>query len=351
MAVSVFVYYVIMEEKTLQKALLYGVITQEEYNNIIKYKQKLNGNGVPVIYNLRHIRKIFKIKKREQDSFFGEKKESLYKKFNIPKKSGGERQIEAPCKRLKDIQRWIKDEIVDKFDVSEYATGFRKNMSIVDNARKHVGKELVINIDIKDFFPSVTYGNILLMFIRFGYKKDVAHLLTRLCTNAEDVLPQGSPASPSISNYILLKLDKRLGRLAEAIGADYSRYADDITFSGKKEISSIIPLVEKIVNEEGFQVNNNKTRLQYSNQRQEVTGLIVNSKISVSSVIENEIRNAIYFIKKYGVDDHMKHIGCDKLFYIEHLYGIAYFINMVDTKKGKMYLGRLDEIIYDEQAK
>lgn len=335
-----------MEKDNLQSALQKGVITQDAYNSIAEYRQRLYDNNVPVIYNLRHLRKIFRIRKREQEVFFGENKCSLYRNFSIPKKSGGVRQIEAPCKRLKEIQRWIKDEIVDKFVVSEYATGFRKNMSIVDNARKHVGKELVINMDIKDFFPSVTYADVLLMFMYIGYRKDVAHLLTKLCTNTENVLPQGSPASPSISNHILLKLDKRLGRLAESVGADYSRYADDITFSGKRGISTIIPLVEQIVEEEGFLVNENKTRLQYSNQRQEVTGLIVNNKIAVSTTIEDEIRNAIYFIKKYGVDDHMKHIGCNKSFYMEHLYGIAYFINMVDRDKGKKYLAQLDEIIW-----
>ena len=328
----------------MQIALQQGVLTQDAYERIIKYRQRLEDNKVPAIYNLRHIRKIFRIQKKEQNDFFGGNKNSLYRTFSIPKKSGGVRQIEAPCKRLKEIQRWIKDEIVDKFMISEYATGFRKNMSIVDNAKKHVGKELVINMDIKDFFPSVTYEDILLMFMYIGYRKDVAHLLTKFCTNAENVLPQGSPASPSISNHILLRLDKRLGNLAESIGADYSRYADDITFSGKKSISTIIPLVEKIVEEEGFQINRNKTRLQYKNQRQEVTGLIVNDKISVSSTIENEIRNAIYFIKKYGLDDHMKHIGCNKSFYMEHLYGIAYFVHMVDADKGNNYLKQLDEI-------
>ncbi len=335
-----------MGKDNLQAALQQGVITQDMYDSITKYKQRLNDNKVPPIYNLRHVRKIFRIKKREQDIFFGENRSSLYRNFSIPKKSGGVRQIEAPCKRLKEIQRWIKDEITDKFVVSEYATGFRKSMSIVDNARKHVGKELVINMDIKDFFPSVTYAEIFLMFAYIGYRKDVAHLLTKLCTNAENVLPQGSPASPSISNHILLKLDKRLGKLAESIGADYSRYADDITFSGKKSISTIIPLVEQIVEEEGFQVNRNKTRLQYNNQRQEVTGLIVNTKISVSTTIESEIRNAIYFVRKYGVDDHMKHIGCNKSFYMEHLYGIAYFIHMVDKDKGKKYLKQLNDIMW-----
>ena len=119
-----------MENNNLTNAVQRGFISKETYDSIIEYKERLIDNNVPVIYNLRHLRKIFNIKKREQDLFFGENKGLLYRKFYIPKKSGGVRQIEAPCNRLKDIQRWIKNEIVDNFVVSEYATGFQKNMSI-----------------------------------------------------------------------------------------------------------------------------------------------------------------------------------------------------------------------------
>lgn len=146
---------------------------------------------------------------------------------------------------------------------------------------------------------------------------------------------------------MLLKLDKRLSRLAETTGCEYSRYADDITFSGEKSIKSLFPLIIRIITEEGFKVNSQKTRFQYSNRRQEVTGLIVNQRLSVSRRLKNELRNAIYFSKKYGVDDHMKHIGCDKSFYKEHLYGIAYFIKMVEPSEGEKYLRSLDEINWD----
>lgn len=346
MTVLVFIYYMI---EHLEKALRQGIIEKDQFERLVKYNQRLCDNDVPVIYNLRHIRKIFRIKKKEQNIFFGEERKSLYQVFTIPKKLGGMRQIEAPCKRLKDIQRWIKDNVIDKAVVSDYAIGFRKNMSIVDNAKKHVQKDLVINMDISNFFPSISYADIFKMFLYFGYRQDVAHLLTKLCTNGENVLPQGSPASPSISNHILLKLDKRLGRLAESVGADYSRYADDITFSGNITISSIIPLVGKIIKEEGFELNSKKTRLQYKNQRQEVTGLIVNKKVSVPSSLEKELKNAIYFIMKYGIDGHMNHIGCKKLFYKEHLYGIAYFIKMVEEEKGENYLRKLDDIDWEEK--
>ena len=331
-------------EETLRQLVEKGIVSSDSAKEILEYRDHLTKNEVPIIYNLRHIRKIFRIKKSEQELFFGKEKSKLYRVFYIPKKSGRLRRIEAPVDRLKDIQSWIKEEIIDSQPISEYSTGFRKNYSIIDNAKKHVGKELVINIDIKDFFPSIKYRDVFKIFYYIGYRKDVAHLLTKLCTNSHNVLPQGAPSSPSISNLVLLKLDRRLGKLAESIGADYSRYADDITLSGNKSISSVVPLVTRIINEEGFQVNKEKTRLQYKHNRQEVTGLIVNDKLAVSRDLENEIRNAAYFIYKYGVSNHMKYIKCDKLFYRDHLYGIAYYISMVDYSKGKKYQQLLDNL-------
>ena len=270
----------------------------------------------------------------------------MYREFQIPKKSGGIRKIQAPNEELKAIQTWIKAEILDKYSASKYATGFRKGYSIVDNANRHVGKELVINLDIKDFFPSITYADVIKIFSYMGYKLEVAHLLTQLCTNGENVLPQGSPASPALSNLAVIKLDKRLGTLADSLNCDYSRYADDITFSGKKNIRSIVPLVKKVISEEGFEVNESKVRLQYAHQRQEVTGLIVNKKVSVSESVVSELKNAVYYCGKYGVESHMQHIGCDKAFYKEHLYGLAYFVKMVEPAKGRAYLNKLDSIVW-----
>lgn len=334
-------------EDRIKSAVSRGIISEETGNALLEYRKRLDANNVPIIYNLRHVRKIFQIRRNEQELFFGNRRSELYTTFTISKKAGGTRTIEAPVDRLKSIQKWIKDEILDVFDPSEYATGFRKRYSIVDNAKKHIGKELVITVDVKDFFPSITYADVLKVFVYFGYKLDVAHLLTKLCTNADNVLPQGSPASPALSNLVALRIDKRLGKLAESLGCDYSRYADDITFSGNKTINTILPLVEAILCEEGFRTNKLKTRLQYRHQRQEVTGLIVNSKLSVSPRLRKEINNAIYFISKYGLSDHMRHIECDKSFYREHLYGIAYFIKMVDQNEGDKYIKSLDQIIWE----
>lgn len=321
-----------------------GVISQEAYDLIKIYAERLEQNNVPVIFNLRHLRKILQIRKSMQRTYFGEEKGKLYKEFKIPKKLGGFRKIEAPVKDLKVRQLWIKENIIDKVTVSEYAKGFKQNTSIYDNALPHVNKELVINVDIKDFFPSITYREIFKLFIYLGYTKQVAHLLTKLCTNNENVLPQGAPTSPGISNIVLLKLDKRLSELAKKSNCCYTRYADDITFSGPKSIKALLPLICSIVEDEGFQINRKKIRLQYSNQRQEVTGLTVNKKVSLSKAKIKEIENAIYYCQKYGVESHMKRINCEKAYYKEHLYGIAYFCKMIDTEKGERYLEELDKI-------
>ena len=331
-------------KQDLQKAYETGYISEEDKALIEEYNQRLTQNGVPIIYNLRHLRLLLGIRKGAQERLFGEKRNESYRTFQIPKKSGGTRTIEAPSDELKKIQLWIKENILDKFNPSQHAKGFKKGVSIYDNALPHVGKELVINIDLKDFFPSIKYSEIYKIFKYIGYTDGVSKLLTKLCTNPKNVLPQGSPASPSLSNLVSLKLDKRLSQLAYKIGADYTRYADDITFSGEASISQYVDLICKIIYEEKYEVNEDKFRLQYRFQRQEVTGLVVNTKVSVSEKLISEIENAIYYCTKYGVINHMARVKIDKGFYKEHLYGIAYFVKMVDKVKGEKYLSQLDKI-------
>lgn len=331
-------------QQDLQRAYEIGYINNEEKALIEEYNLRLTENGVPIIYNLRHLRQLLGIRKSAQERLFGDKRSESYRTFQIPKKSGGVRTIEAPSDELKAIQLWIKENILDKFNPSEYAKGFKKGLSIYDNALPHVGKDLVINIDLKDFFPSIGYKEIYKIFRYIGYTDGVSKLLTKLCTNSKNVLPQGSPASPAISNLVSLKLDKRLSCLAKSIGADYSRYADDITFSGGDNISKYTDLIRRIIYEEEYEINEDKFRLQYSFQKQEVTGLIVNTKVSVPERLINEIENAIYYCSKYGVINHMTRMKIDKGFYKEHLYGIAYFIKMIDKEKGLKYLSKLDKI-------
>ena len=333
-----------MEEDVLDYALDKNLIDLETKALIEEYDARLTQNNVPIVYNLRHLRKILQIKKQDQNKLFGPQRQAAYRTFLIPKKRGGTRKIEAPIDQLRIIQKWIKKRILDKFSVSEAANGFVKKRSIYNNALPHTNKELVINLDLKDFFPSITYSDVFKVFIYMGYTKEVSHLLTQLCTNGNNVLPQGSPASPSLSNLICLKLDKRISSLAKKNGFTYTRYADDITISGEKNIVNSLPLICRIIREEGFVINQEKTRLQYSSHRQEVTGLTVNKKVSITKKMKKEIEDAIYYCSKYGVVSHMERIKCNKAFYKEHLYGIAFFVNMIDQNKGKAYLQALDRI-------
>lgn len=333
-----------MEEDVLDYALEKKLIDSKTRALIEEYDARLTQNNVPIIYNLRHLRRILQIKKQDQNKLFGQQRQTAYKTFMIPKKRGGTRKIEAPIDQLRIIQKWIKKRILDKFAVSEAANGFVKNRSIYNNAFPHTNKELVINLDLKDFFPSITYSDVFKVFNYIGYTKQVSHLLTQLCTNGNNVLPQGSPASPSLSNLICLKLDKRISSLAQKNGFTYTRYADDITISGGKCIVNSLPLIYRIIHEERFVINEEKTRLQYSCQRQEVTGLTVNKKVSITKKMKKELENAIYYCNKYGVVSHMDRIKCNKAFYKEHLYGIAFFVNMIDRNKGKEYLQSLDQI-------
>lgn len=333
-----------MYEDEIEYALEKKLIDNETVKYIQQYDERLTENNVPIIYNLRHLRKYLNIKKQDQDRFLGKFRQQSYQAFNIPKKSGGYRTIEAPVVELKIIQKWIKDNILDKLEASPFAKGFIKNKSIYDNALPHVNKELVICIDLKDFFPTIKYSDVFKIFKYIGYTTEVSHELTQLCTNGNNILPQGSPASPVISNLVCLKLDKRLSKLAEKIGFTYTRYADDITLSGKVAIKYCLPLIYKIIKEEGFELNEKKTRLQYNFQRQEVTGLLVNKKVSITKKLKHELEYAIYFCQKYGVVEHMSKINCNKSFYKEHLYGIAYFVKMLDNIKGRKYLQELDKI-------
>jgi len=171
--------------------------------------------------------------------------------------------------------------ILRKVDLPSVCTAFRKGLSIIDNATSHTGKDFVFNVDIKDFFPSITIGRVTGLFKSLGYPKEVAFSLGKI-TTYRGRLPQGAPSSPDIANLICRKLDARLVGLCSKRDWAYSRYADDITISGKGNISKKqITRVTEIIRDEGFEINQSKVRVTHKNRRQIVTGLVVNEKVSI----------------------------------------------------------------------
>ena len=332
-------------QKLKDKMIIQG--EDEKYIELCtSYAQKLCDNNVPVIFDFKHLALLLGYEPSELAFYLFASDDSFYTQIQIPKKSGGMRNIEIPSDRLKNIQRWILKNVLNNIVVHDSCYGFMKGKSIYDNALLHVGKDCVLNMDLKDFFPSISQKDVFNIFYQRGYTKKVSYYLAKLLTK-DGVLPQGSPASPQISNIVAKHLDKRLSELSKRYNAVYSRYADDLTFSGTSNIKNMIPIISKIVREEKFQLNERKTRYSYYFQRQEVTGLIVNKKVSVPKEYLRELFKEIYYCKKFGVSSHLKKTKNHKIFFKEHMYGKAYFIKMIDREMGEKILNELDSILWE----
>lgn len=331
----------------LRKVLIEQNEPAEDIDAACKYAENLISLDMPVIFNREHFSLLVGREKEEIYKIVSTLEKYYYQQITIKKKSGGDRTLSVPAVTLKEIQKWILDNVLNKMYISPYAMGFQKNRSIVTNANAHVGKKCVVNLDLKDFFPSVKLEKVFRAFYYYGYTISVSYLMARLCTYNNE-LPQGAPTSPYLSNVVCLKMDKRISELAKKYDASYTRYADDITLSANADISNIIPVVEKIVTDEGFSLNDKKTRVLYEYQRQEVTGLLVSgNKVRVDKKYIKKLKQEIYYCKKYGVADHLRHIKCNKRFYKEHMYGKAYFVNMVDAHLGQTIINELDSIAWE----
>ncbi len=249
--------------------------------------------------------------------------DSRYKEFRIPKRSGrGYRRIAAPSMELKGLQRWVSAFVLKPVKLSDDCMGFRKGRSIVDNAYRHIDNTFVLNVDIKDFFPTITRPRIIGMFKSMGYPKNVASALARLCTY-KGVLPQGAPSSPDVSNIIGCRLDARLAAYCAKKSWKYSRYCDDISISGFQPPSQrqIDFICDQILAEEGFSVNRAKVHIRRQNSCQLVTGLVVNKHVSVPKYLRKRFRARLH---RAMIDP-----GGHKNDYAE-IAGFASFLRMVN---------------------
>jgi hypothetical protein len=236
-----------------------------------------------------------------------------YVQFAIPKRGGGERLILAPKRQLKAVQRRLLELLVNKLPVSGHAHGFRAGRSIRSNAEPHVGRRVVVKLDIRDFFASVHVGRVRGLLIAYGYSYPVAAVLAALMTEAprQPVVEEGvryfvpvgsrhcvpgAPTSPGLCNALLLSLDHRLAGLARRFGFEYTRYADDLTFSGDDAAAApgLIRLAAAILRAEGFAANPAKTRILRSGGRQTVTGVVVNRDLGLSRQERRRLRAALH---------------------------------------------------------
>ncbi|RCJ23486.1 RNA-directed DNA polymerase [Nostoc sp. ATCC 43529] len=282
-----------------------------------------------------------------------------YVHFQISKKTGGERLISAPKPNLKAAQKWILQNILEKLEVHNSAHGFCKNRSIVTNAQPHVGNDVIVNIDLQNFFEAITYKRVKELFSGFGYSETAAKIFAVICTTSEieihgqanDItsgnrhLPQGSPASPAISNLICYHLDSRIAAMAENLGFCYTRYADDLTFSASGQAShkiyNLIKNVKLIINSEGFTVNFHKTNILSKSVQQEVTGVVVNTKLNISKKTLKAFRATLYQIEQEGLSG--KHWG-NSTNIIAAITGFANYVAMINPDKGAELRSRVERI-------
>lgn len=278
--------------------------------------------------------------------------DNCYNTLEIPKKNGDTRTICVPNKNLKKVQKKLYNKLSTYYDeiktqnnfTSKISHGFEKNRSIVTNAEVHKNKRYVVNLDLLDFFPSINFGRVRSYFIKNNYfeiNDDIATILAQL-TCYKGTLPQGAPTSPLIANMICNIMDIRILKIAKKYRLDYTRYADDLTFSTNNkyflnDYDKFLEDIKNIIHRSGFELNSKKTRLLFSNSRQEVTGLVVNKKISVPKEYYKNTRAMAHSLYKNGyflIDDE---VGT-----IEQLEGRFSFINQInlyniDNKKKDMW--------------
>ncbi|WP_428264391.1 reverse transcriptase family protein [Haliangium sp.] len=291
-----------------------------------------------------------------------------YHRWTVPKRDGGARLISAPKPELKRVQTWIARNISEHLPVHGAAHGFLAGRSTVTNAAVHSGADVVVKLDIRDFYPSITLPRVKGVFRKAGYGEQVATVLALLCTESprEEIvvrgrphyvavgprsLPQGAPTSPSITNALSLRLDSRLAGLARAHGVRYTRYADDLTFSwhdGRDAaVGKLIDAVRRIVADEGFAVHEKKTRVMRAGRRQKVTGLVINRSgprqgaasggpavppARVPRRLVRQLRAAIHN-REQGRPGQGESLAV--------LRGWAAYVHMTDPKKGQALLRRL----------
>ncbi len=254
-----------------------------------------------------------------------------YRTAEIPKKNGGIRKLRVPDVLLKAIQHQITEVLILPRPISRYAKAYYPGSSTVRNAKHHVGQSVVLKLDILHFFDSIRYSDVKdLVFPSEIYAEPLRILLTMLCYH-KDALPQGAPSSPAITNVIMAEFDEIVGRRCNLQGIQYTRYCDDMTFSGDFDPESVIAFVREELKKRGFLLNEQKTRIQRSGTRQSVTGIVVNEKLSIPADYRRKLRQELHYVQKYGVSDHLHRIGSDALseVYIQQLLGKVNYVLQV----------------------
>lgn len=336
-------------EKNIKKECKSHHKSSEYTQKYLTYSKKLFDNNLPIISSPKHFSLLVGLE-HQYICNMAYASDRFYRHFSIPKSNGQARNIDEPLPDLKFVQSWILHNILEKCAVSDYAKAYLKGRTLKHNARFHRAQKIVVTMDIKNFFPSISVKDITEIFENMGYFHDLSCFLAHLCCY-NNVLPQGAPTSPYLSNLRMITLDDKISEYTYEKSIRYTRYADDLTFSGDFNPHFLISNISKFVYNEGFCINPQKTRIARSNTRQEVTGIIVNSHMQLSKEKRKLIRQQVYYIRKFGLESHLERIGENRANYLNHLLGqinFALFVNPED-KEMKEYFNVVKSIMKDQQ--
>ncbi len=311
----------------------------EAANMVLDY-HSVNPN-MPFLYDAEQLAGFLGISRGELNHLVNHTQKEYEKAF-IPKKDGTYRSLYIPSIRLRFCLDPIKDRILSQLSVSKFATAYQKGSSTRKNAEPHIGKKYLLKLDIANFFGSITFEQVLCAAFNTRYvSKQVGYLLTALCCK-DDVLPQGSSTSPVLSNIVMRRFDDYIGRWCVQRQIAYTRYCDDMTFSSDRPLYGVYQKVKKMLFEMGFELNESKTHFINNTNRQTVTGLVVNEKLSIPSSYKRSLRQEIYYALKFGIENSIVHgnhldfledgqpIRCPT--YMMHLIGSTQYVLQIEPE-------------------
>jgi RNA-directed DNA polymerase len=358
--------------------------SQEFIDACTVYAKKLSERNLPVLFSLEHLAIEIGIQSdyirilngdEKGDNYYGyEYKYNRYNYFKLKKRNGSFREIMAPAKDLKYIQKWILQNILVKFPLKDSCKGFRKEISIYHNAKVHEKADIILKVDLLKFYDTITEKRVYGIFKAMGYVENLAYTLAKITTakhrisywndfdekskvilnelvdQKPSILPQGAPTSPMLANIAATRMDHRFETLSKIMNFNYSRYADDLTFSINADGKlPTLKFITKIITEENFFINSDKVSYMKKGCKQYVTGLTTTNGVNVSKKYRKMISEHIFYCRKYGVESHLEKRFVDfphynSMKFYSWLYGHLCFMKSINEKASKKMLEDFNKI-------
>lgn len=344
--------------------------SQEFLEDVSKYSNYLQNRGLPVIYSLKHLSLLSDISIEFLNDLCSNRSRTVfYKRYKLRKKTGGFRVIQTPIESLKYLQRWILINIIDSLPTHESCHGFEKGKSILSNAKNHLNSAAILKMDLLRFYDTINERRVYGLFKNLGYHPNLAVSLAKICTITPDnlfissfkdnelllkkkirksigILPQGAPTSPKLANLLCISMDNRLNKLSQKYELKYSRYADDITFSGDLENIEIIKkIIPRIIVDESFFINHTKTKIIKRGHSFMVTGLsVVSDHVTVQKKYKKTVEHHLHHCLKNGVINHLTTMKINNRNFKDWLLGSIAYIYSIEKETGKKFLTDYNKI-------